>query len=760
MDAVAAALPGRRSRRLRVSHAFHSPLMEPMLAEFAAVAAGLSYAEPPLPVVSNVTGALAEPGQLTDPGYWVRHVREPVRFADGLAALRAAGATWFAEAGPGRALTALAPPRPRRRRAAVGGGARGDGPGRLGRRGGGRGADEERSLAGGLARLFTAGAAVDWAAWFAGTGARRVALPTYPFQRERLLAPAGAGSGGRGRGRADRRPPPAARRGGGAGRDRRVPADRPAVGGGPAVAGRPRGARHGAGPGHGAAGAGGPGRGRGRLRAGGRADPGRPAGAARRRQRRGPGHRGRPRTRPGTGRSASSPAPTPSRAAPGPSTPADVLRRADPAPASRSRRTRRRGRRPGRPRSTWTGSTSGWPRTASATGRRSGGCGRPGSAAARCSPRWSCRRRRQADAGRFGLHPALLDALRAAPVPCWRGRRRGAGCRSPGPGCRCTRAGPSRLRARITRPRRRIAVRDRGRRRPGRRCCRWSRCRCARRRPAAAAQAGPAPGLLQLDWVPAPAGWPAASVRDPACWCWTAAAVPPTWLAVHRAADGGGVPGAGGASAELGGRGVAAAVLGLVQEWLAEERLAGSRLVVLTPGCGQRRGPGRGGGVGSGPVGAVGAPGPARAGRRGRRTAPLPVAAMLAGGRGPVLLVRGGQLLAPAAWLPRRPGRGRAAGSWARTGRSWSPAGPGASARSWPGTWPAGTASGTCCWSPAAARLRPGPAELAADLAGAGRDGDGRGLRRGRPRAAGRCWPVPGTADARWCTRPGCSTTG
>jgi pimaricinolide synthase PimS3 len=165
VDAVAAALPDRRSRRLRVSHAFHSPLMEPMLDEFAAVAAGLSYAEPVLPVVSNVTGQLAEPGLLTDPGYWVRHVREPVRFADGLAALRTAGASWFAEAGPGRALTALAVDEALAVPLLD--------------------AEEERSLATGLGRLFAAGAAMDWAAWFAGTGGRRVALPTYPFQRER-----------------------------------------------------------------------------------------------------------------------------------------------------------------------------------------------------------------------------------------------------------------------------------------------------------------------------------------------------------------------------------------------------------------------------------------------------------------------------------------------------------------------------------------------------------------------------------------------
>jgi polyketide synthase 12/polyene macrolide polyketide synthase len=166
---LAARFPGRRTRRLAVSHAFHSALMDPMLEQFAAVAAGLSLAEPVLPVVSNLTGELADDGLLTDPGYWVRQVREPVRFADGLAALRAAGATWFLEAGPGQALSGLAA---------------GTGPDQVAvpvLRGG---AGEEASLATALARVHVAGAAVDWAPWF-GAGARRVDLPTYPFQRAR-----------------------------------------------------------------------------------------------------------------------------------------------------------------------------------------------------------------------------------------------------------------------------------------------------------------------------------------------------------------------------------------------------------------------------------------------------------------------------------------------------------------------------------------------------------------------------------------------
>jgi polyketide synthase 12/polyene macrolide polyketide synthase len=163
---------GRRTRRLTVSHAFHSELMDPVLAEFAAVLDGLSFAEPVIPVVSNLTGELAEPEELASPRYWVRQARETVRFADGLAALRAAGATWFAEAGPGGVLAGLA-------------GQALDGDAMVAVPALRRGRGEVASLAAAAGRLFVAGAAVDWAAWFAGTGARRVDLPAYPFQRDR-----------------------------------------------------------------------------------------------------------------------------------------------------------------------------------------------------------------------------------------------------------------------------------------------------------------------------------------------------------------------------------------------------------------------------------------------------------------------------------------------------------------------------------------------------------------------------------------------
>ncbi|WP_254909915.1 hypothetical protein, partial [Micromonospora sp. NBS 11-29] len=68
-----------------MSHAFHSRLMEPMLAEFRAAITGLDWRAPKLPVVSNVTGRVAEPMEIAGPEYWVRHVREAVRFGDAVA---------------------------------------------------------------------------------------------------------------------------------------------------------------------------------------------------------------------------------------------------------------------------------------------------------------------------------------------------------------------------------------------------------------------------------------------------------------------------------------------------------------------------------------------------------------------------------------------------------------------------------------------------------------------------------------------------
>ncbi|WP_156767291.1 type I polyketide synthase, partial [Mycobacterium sp. E796] len=107
VDAVADRLAeqGRRIHRLAVSHAFHSPLMEPMIERFAEVAGQIAPAEPRIALISNVTGQAAGPGY-GSPQYWVEQVRAPVRFADGIQLAETLGAGVFVEVGPGKALTA------------------------------------------------------------------------------------------------------------------------------------------------------------------------------------------------------------------------------------------------------------------------------------------------------------------------------------------------------------------------------------------------------------------------------------------------------------------------------------------------------------------------------------------------------------------------------------------------------------------------------------------------------------------------------
>jgi acyl transferase domain-containing protein/acyl carrier protein len=152
---------GRRTSRLAVSHAFHSPLMDPVLAEFRSVVSGLTFAEPAIPVIG---------ADVADPEYWVRHVRETVRFADNVAVLADRRVTALLELGPDGVLSVLARESLPEHAVTVAALRKDRG--------------EELALTTAVAGLHVAGVPVDWAAHFADAHPRRVDLPTYPFARK------------------------------------------------------------------------------------------------------------------------------------------------------------------------------------------------------------------------------------------------------------------------------------------------------------------------------------------------------------------------------------------------------------------------------------------------------------------------------------------------------------------------------------------------------------------------------------------------
>jgi acyl transferase domain-containing protein/SAM-dependent methyltransferase/acyl carrier protein len=174
MDAVLATLTARdvKSKRLTVSHAFHSPLMAPMLDDFTAIAHRIAFAAPRIPVISNVTGRVATAAEITTPAYWREHILAPVRFAESVVAMRSRRIGVFVEAGPHPTLLGMAArcvaedeaewiPSLRNNQ------------------------DDWTQMLDSVSRLYVRGARVDWAGLDRGHRRQRVALPTYPFERER-----------------------------------------------------------------------------------------------------------------------------------------------------------------------------------------------------------------------------------------------------------------------------------------------------------------------------------------------------------------------------------------------------------------------------------------------------------------------------------------------------------------------------------------------------------------------------------------------
>ncbi|NES40467.1 type I polyketide synthase [Moorena sp. SIO2C4] len=173
VEAIATHLEsvGIKTKQLQVSHAFHSPLMEPMLAEFEDIANQLTYNQPRIPLISNVTGTKTD-NSIATGKYWVNHVRQPVQFVQSMKTLHQEGYELFLEIGPkpillgmgrqclpeemGVWLPSLRP-----------------------------GVDEWQQMLSSLGQLYVQGAKVDWFKFDQNYNREKVILPTYPFQRER-----------------------------------------------------------------------------------------------------------------------------------------------------------------------------------------------------------------------------------------------------------------------------------------------------------------------------------------------------------------------------------------------------------------------------------------------------------------------------------------------------------------------------------------------------------------------------------------------
>ena len=170
------AARGLNCRYLPAAHAFHSSLMDPILAAFAAHVQRFKLRPPTIPYISNITGTWASPAEATDPAYWARQLRQTVRFGEGVALLLQDPGRILLEVGPGRTLIGLV-------RAQAGAASeltllstlrhpREDQP-------------DEAFLLATLGRLWLAGVPVSWEGLYAQERRRRLQLPTYPFERQR-----------------------------------------------------------------------------------------------------------------------------------------------------------------------------------------------------------------------------------------------------------------------------------------------------------------------------------------------------------------------------------------------------------------------------------------------------------------------------------------------------------------------------------------------------------------------------------------------
>jgi acyl transferase domain-containing protein len=178
IDALEKKLTAARvpCQRLQTSHAFHSSSMDAVLDAFTDVMRGCRLHPPAIPYLSNVTGAWIMPAEATDPAYWVRHLRQTVRFSDGLAALYGKSPAVLLEVGPGRVLAGLAARHPAKTETTkiV-----------TSLRSAQEPVQDLPFLLSAVAQLWIAGTRIEWSGFHAGERRRRVVLPAYPFERQR-----------------------------------------------------------------------------------------------------------------------------------------------------------------------------------------------------------------------------------------------------------------------------------------------------------------------------------------------------------------------------------------------------------------------------------------------------------------------------------------------------------------------------------------------------------------------------------------------